>query len=458
VSDLDDLLQELTTLHPKAIDPGLERTLALAEKCGKPHRNLPPSFHVAGTNGKGSTLAFCRSILRAAGYTSHVMTSPHLVKFNERLVIADHQISDADLINLLRFVKEKNANTPITFFEITTVAGFYAFANSKADYCLIETGMGGRLDSTNILENPLATAITMISWDHMNFLGNTLTKIAAEKAGILKSKSPCIVAPQTRESYQAGVMEVFLERAEELNAPLLRHGQEWSFDILSDRFVLHTQLKSGSSSRDFPRPNLLGDHQIANAATAILMLEAGLERQQKTLSLEAIEMGLTQAKWAGRLQPVYYPPYSDFFDIYIDGGHNKGCAEILKSVLQEWKIQNREQNIHLILGMLSTKNPTEFFDLLAPFLSSAQAIEIEGEPLSFQAADLAQKCQIKNGKTLETALQNLCTTKVAQAKPAQDRTAHKEKILITGSLYLMGQVLRTLGSGPIDFVKSMPET
>ena len=214
---MDDILTRLTGLYPKAIEPGLERTYRILSDLGDPHLKLPPVIHIAGTNGKGSTLAFIRAILEDRGYSCHVMTSPHLVKFNERLVISGKEIQDEDLQKLLSRVETINAGQPVTFFEITTAAGFLAFAENVADFTLLETGMGGRLDSTNVVTAPLITIITNISTDHTQHLGKTLDKIAAEKAGIMKPGIPCIIGPQSKEALESGIMDIFEIRARELS-------------------------------------------------------------------------------------------------------------------------------------------------------------------------------------------------------------------------------------------------
>ena len=238
---LQSVLDRLTTYYPRAIDPNLERTDRLLNDLGNPHLSMPPVLHVAGTNGKGSTLSFMRAVAEAAGLSCHVMTSPHLVRFNERIVLNGQEISTPDLINVIEEVEAANKGQETTSFEIITAAGFLAFSRRQADLCVVEVGMGGRFDATNVIPSPLATTITVISRDHVKFLGTDLAGIAREKAGIIKQNVPCIVGPQIRAGLVAGVMDVFEDIANAHNAPLYRHGIEWGYDVLPDRLILHTQ-------------------------------------------------------------------------------------------------------------------------------------------------------------------------------------------------------------------------
>src|SRR5688572_22639114 len=247
-------------LHPKIIDLGLGRVQTLLDRLGNPERDLPPVVHVAGTNGKGSVIAYLRAILEAAGYRVHVYTSPHLVRFHERIRLAGELIGEQALIDLIEECERANRQEQITFFEITTAAAFLAFTRTKADIVLLETGLGGRSDATNVVAAPLATVLMPISMDHMQFLGDSLTKIAYEKAGIIKRHCPVIVAPQPPEA-----SAVFDRCAAELDAPLFRHGTEWRFAIEAHGFIYREE----SGELKLPAPALAGRHQFANAATAI---------------------------------------------------------------------------------------------------------------------------------------------------------------------------------------------
>lgn len=425
---LQSVLDRLTTYYPRAIDPNLERTIRLLNDLGNPHLSMPPAIHVGGTNGKGSTVAYLRAIAAAAGLTSHVMTSPHLVRFNERIVISGDEISTPALIDLIEEVETVNAGRETTSFEIITAAGFLAFARTPANISLIEVGMGGRYDATNVIPSPLASIITVISRDHVKFLGDKLDGIAHEKAGIIKPNIPCIIGPQIRAGLVAGVMDVFEDAAAEMNAPLYRHGLEWAYDVLPDRFILHTQ----SNMYELPKPNLLGIHQFGNAATAAMALLTIADRVPVPLS--AIEYGLTHATWPGRLQRITTGPLvaslPPSIELWIDGGHNDSCGMILRDQSITWATEDNKP-LHVILGMLNTKNPVEFASFLLPNAASIQAITIPDQPLSFTAEELSTALGIPAALSLEAALQ-----KIRADSPAPAR------ILITGSLYLMGSILK----------------
>ena len=415
MAGIDAILHRLTTLYPKAIEPGLSRTFRILGDLGNPHLNIPPVIHIAGTNGKGSTLAFIRAMLENAGHTCHVMTSPHLVKFNERIVVASREIPDDALFSLLQSVEEVNADKPITFFEITTAAGFKAFADTRADYTLLETGMGGRLDCTNVIDTPIVTIITNISWDHMQHLGNTLPDIAREKAGIIKPNVPCVIGPQTADALEAGVMQVFETRAKELNAPLYRHGHEWHFEKSAGGFTLYI----GDKKFDCPHPALLGDHQIANAATAIIaMIAAGIPPNISSIK---------NAYWPARLQRISFPEFANA-EIYLDGGHNEEGGHVLADQARAWA-QTDDRKLHLIVGMLTTKDPAPFYAHLKPYIATATAIPIPGEKLAFTAENLSHTLNIASAPDLKSALISVFAS---DANP---------RILIAGSLYLAGHVL-----------------
>ncbi|OFW98061.1 MAG: hypothetical protein A3J37_00310 [Alphaproteobacteria bacterium RIFCSPHIGHO2_12_FULL_45_9] len=424
---LQSVLDRLTTYYPRAIDPNLERTDRLLNDLGNPHLSMPPVLHVAGTNGKGSTLSFMRAVAEAAGLSCHVMTSPHLVRFNERIVLNGQEISTPDLINVIEEVEAANKGQETTSFEIITAAGFLAFSRRQADLCVVEVGMGGRFDATNVIPSPLATTITVISRDHVKFLGTDLAGIAREKAGIIKQNVPCIVGPQIRAGLVAGVMDVFEDIANAHNAPLYRHGIEWGNDVLPDRLILHTQ----TNIYEFPKPNLLGDHQYGNAATAAMTLLA--VQDKLPLPLSAFEHGLTHARWPGRLERLtsgalvdLLPPH---IELWIDGGHNDSGGMILGEQASKWAAEDGKP-LHLILGMLNTKNPTEFANFLLPKTTSAQAITIPDQPLSLTADELAKSLNIPAASSLDAALRQIAEN---ETKPA--------RVLITGSLYLMGHIL-----------------
>lgn len=424
---LQAILDRLTTYYPRAIDPNLERTFRLLNDIGNPHLSLPPVIHVAGTNGKGSTVAYLRAIAEASGLKCHVMTSPHLVHFTERIVVKGNTISNDDFIALIEEVERINNGSETTSFEIITAAGFLAFKQNPADIALVEVGMGGRFDATNVIPAPLASIITVISRDHMKFLGETLDKIAFEKAGIIKQNCPCIIGPQIRAGLVAGVMDVFEDVAAEHTAPLYRHGIEWAYDVLPDRIVLHTE----HNIYDLPKPNLIGEHQFGNAATAAMTLLTVSDKCPVPLSV--IEHGLTHAQWAGRLQHLTTGPLVDLLpenvELWIDGGHNDSCGMVLGEQAKTWKAEDGK-NLHVILGMLNTKNPVEFAQYLLPHATTAQAITIPDQPLSLSAEGLAAALHIPAAASLSDAVGQIIHS---ESKPA--------RILITGSLYLMGHIL-----------------
>ena len=435
---LQTVLDRLTTYYPRAIDPNLERTFRLLHDLGDPHLTIPPAIHVAGTNGKGSTVAYLRAMLTAAGHTAHVMTSPHLVRFNERLVIAGHEIETPALLSLLEETERSNNGAETTSFELITAAGFLAFARAPADVSLIEVGMGGRFDATNVIPTPLASIITVISRDHVKFLGSTLDGIAREKAGIIKDGCPVIIGPQTSEGIAAGVMDVFADIAAAHNAPLYRHGHEWSFDTLPYGFMLHTP----SNMYDLPRPNLRGEHQIGNAATAAMALLTALPALKKPVPMTAIEHGLTHAHWPGRLQPLTQGPLTrsitPAWELWIDGGHNDTGGQVMATEARTWKDADGKP-LHIILGMLNTKSPLEFVAPLAPYAASFTAITIPDQPLSLTADELkaainGTNAPVSQADSVEDAVQH-----IIQSNP------HGGRILITGSLYLMGHILAAHG-------------
>lgn len=297
----DEILARLLTLHPKVIDLSLDRVLRLLDRLNHPERALPPVVHVAGTNAKGSVIAILRALLETMGQRVHVHISPHLVHFNERIRLAGDLIPDADLQALLEECEDANGGAPITFFEITTGAALLAFARNPADVLILETGLGGRLDATNVVDAPLVTAITPISLDHQQFLGNSLEEIAAEKAGILKPGVPCVIGPQL-----PSVLAVLDDRAKAVGAPVLAHGRDWTVAEAPDGTSFDLTL--GGVTETYPAPSLAGRHQLLNAAQAIVCLKtmAGF-----TATADQITRGLATAQWPARLQRLTQGPLVD---------------------------------------------------------------------------------------------------------------------------------------------------
>ncbi|KIT16354.1 bifunctional folylpolyglutamate synthase/dihydrofolate synthase [Jannaschia aquimarina] len=412
----DAILDRLLTLHPKVIDLSLDRMHRLLAALGHPERDLPPVTHIAGTNGKGSTLAMMRAGLEGAGLRVHAYTSPHLARFHERIRVAGDLITERALAALLEECEAANEGAPITFFEITTAAAFLAFARAPADHLLLEVGLGGRLDATNVID-PALTVITPVSMDHQAFLGDTLPKIAAEKAGILKPRTPCIVGPQEEEA-----LEVIEYRAARLSAPLRIHGQHWHAAAEDGRLVVTHE----AGLIDLPLPALRGPHQIANAGTAIMAL--------RELGQGDPDAAMTRAHWPARMQRLTHHPLNALApraELWLDGGHNPAAGAALAATLAG--LPARET--HAICGLLNTKDATGYFAPLAPHLAHIHAIAIPGEkatlpPDAIAAAARAAGLSATPSEDLTAALVHIV------------RTAPEARILICGSLYLAGHVLR----------------
>jgi dihydrofolate synthase / folylpolyglutamate synthase len=418
----DLILQRMMALHPKIIDLTLERMWRLLATLGHPERDLPPVIHIAGTNGKGSTLAMIRAGIEGTGRSAHAYTSPHLARFHERIRVAGDLISEPDLTTVLDECHAANGDEAITYFEITTCAALLAFARARADYILLEVGLGGRLDATNVVDSPRLTVITPISIDHQQYLGDTLEQIAAEKAGILKRGVPCVVAPQ--ENAAMGVIE---RTAARLGAPLLVHGQHWH--VTEERGRLVYQDETGL--RDLPLPNLLGRHQILNAGTALAAL------RHLDLGEGACEAAVTRAEWPARMQKLTRGPLPDAApdaELYLDGGHNPAAGLVLADLLADLP----QRPTHLICGMLNTKDVTGYLRPLAAQALSLTAVSIPGEANTLSAEDTAQAARAV-GFRAGTA------DSVADALHAITAETPRARVLICGSLYLAGTVLRENG-------------
>ncbi len=399
MSALDPVLARLTALHPKLIDLKLDRVQRLLERLGNPERRLPPVIHVAGTNGKGSTVAFMRAMLEAAGRRVHAYTSPHLVRFNERIVVAGEMLPDGELLTLLEECERANGGRPITFFEITTAAAFLAFSRAPADVLLLEVGLGGRLDTTNVVERPAITAITPVARDHTQFLGETLAEIAAEKAGIIKPGVPLTLAPQEAEA-----KAVILAKAAEAGAPV---HDDWRVS----EGVYHGRRLTLA----LPRLGLAGAHQAGNAGLALACLEGfGLPE-------EAMVHGLETAHWPARLQRLSQAP-----EIWLDGGHNPAAGQ----VLAEW-LAGRAERFDLVVGMLDTKDRDRFLAALAPHVERTVAVPVPGSAASVPAEALAETARAAG---MEAAA-------APGVEAALERLGGVRPVLIAGSLYLAGAVL-----------------
>jgi len=380
------------------IDLSLGRTERLLAKLGHPERSLPPVAHVAGTNGKGSTVAYLAAMAKAAGLKAHAYISPHLVRFHERITIAGRLIEEDALVALLEECEAANAGEPITFFEITTAAAFVAFARTPADLCLLEVGLGGRFDSTNMIERPAVCAITPVSIDHVGFLGDTIEKIAFEKAGILKPGVTAVVGRQ-----EPAALSVIAARAKDIGAPLRVFGRD--YDAIG-----------------LPTPSLAGAHQFENAAIA---RECG-----KILGLSdaAIRQGIETAVWPGRLQRL---GEWDGHELWLDGGHNPAAARALAEVLRGWG------KTWLVFGMLNTRKPEEFLAPLAPHVAGLRAVAIPGEKNALPAENLAAAAR---------SLGIAADAEPSLAAALASIPKHPPKrVLVCGSLYLVGTALAALG-------------
>ena len=439
-SDTEAILERLTRLHPKAIDLTLGRTERLLARLGNPERRLAPVVHVAGTNGKGSVIAFLRTILQAAGYRVQAYTSPHLIDFAERIKLTDGQIEAKELRELLDTCERVNAGEPITFFEITTAAAFLAFSREAADITLVEVGLGGRFDSTNVIESPRLTAITPISPDHQAFLGRTLAKIAGEKAGIIKPGVPVVLAKQPKQARAA-----ILEHARGANAPIIAHATRrrraaelsWSFTTGENGFG----LRIGSDQITLPTPALVGAHQYANAAQAAV---CAIQLQELRIDSEAITEGVRAAVWPGRLQRIYdgIPGglRSSGAEIWFDGGHNPGAARALSRTLDLWQATD-PRPLYVVVGMIATKQARRF---LLPLAQRANAIATVPVASSTAGRPPTALAEIVAGLgTPVVVAESVAATLIAidAARPPFVRGNRAPRVLITGSLYLASEVL-----------------
>ena len=430
---MDEIFARLLALHPKLIDLSLDRMQRLMERLGHPERRLPPVIHVAGTNGKGSTVAFMRAILEAAGKRVHVYTSPHLVRFNERIRLAGRLVEDAQLADALDRAEKANGGEPITFFEITTAAAFLLFSEVPADVLLLEVGLGGRLDATNVVETALTSVITPVSIDHVDFLGETVAAIAGEKAGILKPSVPAVIGRQSEAA-----LRVIERQAARMKAPLHVMGEHFQAHDEGGRLIVSDE----GGLIDLPRPRLVGPHQIENGGLAVEALRvAGL-----VLPSRAFEEGVRGAEWPARLQRLGPGPLTarapEGVDLWLDGGHNAAGGQALAAALAD--IEDRvPRPLVLIVGMLGTKDSGAF---LAPFAGLAReliAVPVPGEhkgqpPEAVAAAAAAHGISSSTAPSVAAALDGLADYPVAPPP----------RVLIAGSLYLAGTVLGENGNLP----------
>ena len=442
------LLDQWQSKHPKLIDFGLDRVLHLLERLGNPHHRLPPTIHVAGTNGKGSTIAFLRAILEAAGQHVHVYTSPHLVSFHERIRLAGSLIDEAELHDLLVTCDKIYGDFQATYFELTTAAAFKIFSEVPADFLLLETGLGGRLDATNVIEDPALSLITPISMDHMDFLGNTIESIAREKAAIQKPGRPSLSGPQLPP-----VLQELKAYAKQVGADLSTPPDDWSYDLLETGDFI---LNEGDRSWQLPAPVLGGQHQYGNAALAAMAACRLGVTGAVHITDQALIDGLRKAEWPGRLMdlPPDLPLVKSLSSIMppcrvtVDGGHNQAAGANLEKELRHWRQHHPAGPIFLVVGMLTSKAAGDFLACFAGIADGILVLAIPDQPNSFKAedlADLARKAGHGNVKAIENfadipaGIASLNKSLKPLSKPETGR------VLITGSLYLAGSLLRDQG-------------
>jgi dihydrofolate synthase / folylpolyglutamate synthase len=418
----DRVLDRLTALHPKVIDLSLGRIERLLAALGHPERRLPPVVHVAGTNGKGSVVATLRAGLESTGARVHVYTSPHLARFHERIRLAGTLVDEDRLIGLLEICEVANRGAPITFFEITTAAALLGMAETPADFALLEVGLGGRLDATNVVAAPRLTAITPVALDHQQYLGETLAEIATEKAGILKPGVACVVGHQAPEA-----LAVIEARAASVGAPLAVANQDWQVWEEHGRMA----FLDGRGLVDLPRPRLIGGHQVANAGIAVAALRAlGMDEA-------ACAAAVTGTEWPARLQRLRHGPLVEAVgagELWLDGGHNPAAGEALAEALSRLPARP----LHLVCGMLRTKDVEGFLRPLAGEAADLVAVPIPGEAATLAAGETAAAARAV-GLDASTAPDVGAAVAAVTARHPGDR------VLICGSLYLAGRVLRDNG-------------
>ncbi len=429
---VSDLLAQLEQ-HPlpAAVDLKLDRIFQFMNRIGNPESRLPPVIHVAGTNGKGSLIAYLRAIFEAAGLKVHAYTSPHLVQFHERIVVAGEQINDEFLADVLSQVVAASRDFPLTFFESTTAAAFLAFSKVPADIVLLETGLGGRLDATNLIAKPRLTAITPISIDHAEFLGESLAEIAGEKAGIIKPDTHCVIGAQ-----ESDALVVLKDKAEASAASISVCGDAWRYMPRPDKDTFDYVSKRNPDGFKRLRPALAGTHQMHNAALAIACIE---QLEEFNIDEEAIHKGIEHASWAARLQPLesgsVVEKLSSLNDVslWLDGGHNPAAGKVIAG----WLSRREEQRpLHIVAAMVKTKDAEGFMAPLLPYAASVQLVEIPDEPMSKESADfleeisaLSPSCPVR-ATTFGEAIAEFVAANVSSCD-----------ILCCGSLYFAGFVL-----------------
>lgn len=428
----ETILERLLRLHPKAIDLSLGRMQRMLDALGNPERALPPVIHVAGTNGKGSTCAYIRAILEAAGHRVHVYTSPHLVRFNERIVLAGREIDDPAFAAILEECEARNGGEPITLFEITTAAALLVFSRVPAEALVLEVGLGGRFDATNVVDRPLACAIAPVSMDHLQYLGDTLEQIAFEKAGILKPGVPGVIGPQDPRG-----LAVIEARAAELGVPLQRWGHEFTASLEGGRLV----FEMDGVRETLPRPALAGTHQVGNAAIALATARVAAGRLANRPSDRA--RGLARARWPARLQHLTHGPLlgrlRPDWSLWLDGGHNEDAGRVIAGHVAGWRHSAPDAPVHLVLGMLNSKDPRGYLRHFKGLVDSLATVAIPGEPASLTAGEVAvAAADVGIPVAVAASVAEAVTRAAADPRPGG-------RVLVAGSLYLAGKVLADHG-------------
>ncbi|XWN32003.1 MAG: folylpolyglutamate synthase/dihydrofolate synthase family protein [Devosia sp.] len=432
------ILDRIKALHPKRIDLSLGRLERLLDALGRPQDRLPPTIHVAGTNGKGSVVAYLRAILNADAKTTHVYTSPHLVRFNERIRLGDKRggtlVDDDTLADALTRTERANDSLPITFFEITTAAAFLLFSEIEADVLVLETGLGGRLDATNVVDTPLASVITTIGIDHEGFLGTSIGEIAAEKAGIIKRGIPVISAPQKPEA--ASVIERHAARAQ---APLHLGGEDWTAVGELGRLV----FQDNDGLVDLPSPRLAGRHQFINAGVAV----ATMRRTGLVSTPASLEKGMVEVSWPGRMQRLTSGRILEAApgdaEVWLDGGHNRDAGEAVAAAFADLE-ERVSRPLFLIAGMLSTKDPKAYFQSFQGLVRHVFTVRVPGTDASIEPGALADAAE-----AADLSAEAVGSVRTAMRLLAENwRFEPPPRILIAGSLYLVGDVLEQNGTPP----------
>lgn len=408
------------------IEFGFDRIIPLLEKLGNPHEKLPPIIHVAGTNGKGSTVAFIKSILEHSGFKVHCYTSPHLVRFNERIVINGKEISDEYLYQIIEKTRiaAEGLEIQTTFFEATTATAFLAFSENHADFLIMETGMGGRLDATNIAKGKIISIITPIAYDHMEFLGDSLYKIATEKSGIIEKGIPCIASLQHDEAFAA-----IEARCKELESELIAYGYDFAIEPSENGFI----YKSDMGEKEFPNPSLAGDHQLINAATAI----TSIYKLNLGIKDEIIQKAITNTYWKARLEKItsgyLFNQIPKGWEIWIDGAHNASGAQ----ALGVWAEENKDMPLYVICGMTRNRDVELFLSFLKPNIAFLCGIYVDDEPASYSAEKISAFA--KNIGINSAPIGNF---EEGFELFYNHNKETKARILICGSLFLAGMFLR----------------